>query len=249
MADRRHFRFPRLRHRSAAAAAAVTLLGGLLTAPVSPAQADPTPPTWGNRVVNVLVFHGPEAEQSDPVRRATNVIRRLGNEHGFYVHSSDDPSVFNPDNLARYRSVVFLSTAGVTLDDAQEAAFQAYVKGGGGFVGVHDAAYTQPGSEWFTGLLGTRPAPTLPPAETVVESSASGNNPPNETASHAFDRATGTKWLTRSPTGWLAGELAEPTVVNRYALTSANDFPGRDHEGSYLPDVVLDFDYWALMPK
>jgi 2-methylfumaryl-CoA hydratase len=28
-----------------------------------------------------------------------------------------------------------------------------------------------------------------------------------------------------------------------------HDFPGRDHEGNYLPDVVLDFDYWALMPK
>ncbi|MFY1699773.1 ThuA domain-containing protein [Solwaraspora sp. WMMA2101] len=238
MAHRRHFTFPRLRHRPArpgttrrrrtALAATVTLLAGLLTAPVSAAQAYTAPPTWGNRVVNVLVFHGPEAEQDDPVRRATNVIRRLGNEHGFYVHSADDPAVFNADNLARYRSVVFLSAHGVTLDSAQEAALQAYVKGGGGFVGVHDAAYAQSGSEWFTGLLGTRPAPTLPPAETVTEASASGNNPPNETASHAFDRATGTKWLTRSPTGWLAGELAEPTVVNRYALTSANDFPGRD---------------------
>ncbi|MFY1638023.1 ThuA domain-containing protein [Solwaraspora sp. WMMB335] len=235
MADRRHFRFPRSRprpgspgRRATALTAAATLLAGLLTVPASPAPAYTAPPTWGNRVVNVLVFHGPEAEQADPVRRATNVIRRLGNEHGFYVHSSDDPSVFNPDNLARYRSVVFLSTNGVTLDDAQEAAFQAYVKAGGGFVGVHDAAYAQSGSAWFTGLLGTRPAPTLPPSETVVEASASGNNPPNETATHAFDGLTGTKWLTRTPTGWLAGTLAAPTVITRYALTSANDFAGRD---------------------
>ena len=28
-----------------------------------------------------------------------------------------------------------------------------------------------------------------------------------------------------------------------------HDFPGQDHEGNYLPEVVLDFDYWALMPK
>ncbi|MEP4768738.1 MAG: MaoC family dehydratase [Roseibium sp.] len=27
------------------------------------------------------------------------------------------------------------------------------------------------------------------------------------------------------------------------------DFPGQDHEGNYLQEVILDFDYWALMPK
>jgi 2-methylfumaryl-CoA hydratase len=30
---------------------------------------------------------------------------------------------------------------------------------------------------------------------------------------------------------------------------ACHDFPGQDHEGNYLPEVVLDFDYWALMPK
>ena len=28
-----------------------------------------------------------------------------------------------------------------------------------------------------------------------------------------------------------------------------HDFPLRDGEGRYLPDVLLDFDYWALMPR
>ncbi|MEV0610360.1 ThuA domain-containing protein [Polymorphospora rubra] len=231
MADRRHFRIPRPTRPirpAVAVAAAATLLAGMLTVPATTPAASAAPPTWGNRVVNVLVFHGPEAEQADPVNRATNIIRKLGTEHGFYVHQSADPSVFNPENLARYRSVVFLSANGVTLNDAQEAAFQSYVKGGGGFVGVHDAAYAQPTSEWFTGLIGTRPAPSLPPSEKVVEATASGNNPPNETAQHAFDGSTGTKWLTRTTTGWLTGKLAEPTVISRYALTSANDSPGRD---------------------
>jgi len=27
------------------------------------------------------------------------------------------------------------------------------------------------------------------------------------------------------------------------------DFPLKDQAGKYLPDVVLDFDYWALMPR
>jgi glucose/arabinose dehydrogenase len=124
--------------------------------------------------------------------------------------------------------VVFLSANGVTLDDAQEAAFQAYIKGGGGFLGVHDAARAQPTSAWFTGLIGTRPAAGLPNAEKPVSATASAENPPNETAAKAIDGSTGTKWLTFNPTGWLAAKLAKPVVVSRYALTSANDFPGRD---------------------
>ncbi|MDQ7909465.1 ThuA domain-containing protein [Phytohabitans sp. ZYX-F-186] len=217
--------------RAAALASAATLALGVLSVPsvasAAPAPVD-LPPTWGKNAVNVLVFHGPVAEQDDPVTRAVAAIRKLGRENGFYVHDSADPAVFNPTNLARYRSVVFLSANGVTLDDTQEAAFQAYVKGGGGFVGVHDAARAQPSSEWFTGLIGTRPAASLPNAERVVESSASANNPPNETVTQVFDGLTSTKWLAFARSGWLAGKLAAPVVVSRYALTSANDFAGRD---------------------
>ncbi|TDC40121.1 DUF1080 domain-containing protein [Micromonospora sp. 15K316] len=178
--------------------------------------------------VRVLVFHGRAAEQDDPVGRAATAIKKLGRQNDFAVDVSNDPNVFNVDNLARYRGVVFLSANGVTLSDAQEAAFQAYVKGGGGFVGVHDAVRAQPDSSWFTGLLGTRPAAGLPNAEKPVSAAASGENPPNETAAMAIDGSTSTKWLARTTTGWLSAKLAAPVVVSRYALTSANDFPGRD---------------------
>ncbi|MEV0154087.1 ThuA domain-containing protein [Micromonospora sp. NPDC050686] len=187
-------------------------------APAAPAPA----------AVKVLVFHGPVDKQDDPVTRAAAAIKDLGTEHGFTVDVSADPGAFTFGNLARYRGVVFLSANGVTLNDAQEAAFQAYVKGGGGFVGVHDAARAQPSSSWFTGLIGARPATSLPNAEKAVSATASAENPPNETAAKAIDGSTSTKWLTFNPTGWLAAKLAKPVVVSRYALTSANDFPGRD---------------------
>ncbi|SBT45902.1 ThuA domain-containing protein [Micromonospora narathiwatensis] len=253
MADRRHFRFSRwvgrLRadstgsttpppptltvprragrpRRVGALASSAALALGMLALPaqaVTPAVA-----AEAAAAVRVLVFHGPVDQQDDPVAKATASIRDLGEQQGFTVDDSADPAVFTVGNLARYRAVVFLSANGVTLDDAQEAAFQAYVKGGGGFVGVHDAARAQPESSWFTGLIGTRPATSLPNAEKPVSATASGENPPNETAAKAIDGSTGTKWLTFSPTGWLAVKLAQPVAVSRYALTSANDFPGRD---------------------
>ena len=229
--------------RAAFLASSATLLLGLSVLPAIAAPAKPEPPQKPTTPVNVLVFHGPVAQQNDPVALATSAIKKLGKENGFTVEVSDDPAVFTVDNLARYRGVVLLSARGVTLSEDQEAAFQAYINGGGGFVGIHDAARFQPDSSWFTGLIGTRPA-TNP--EKVVEVTASGDNPPNETKNHLVDGMTNTKWLTFAPTGWVAVKLAEPVAVTHYTMTSANDFPGRDprdwtlqgsHDGTNWTDL------------
>ncbi len=235
------------RRRAGALASSAALVLGVLTLPAQAVNPTAAAAAEAAAAAKVLVFHGPVDKQDDPVTRATATIRDLGKQHGFAVDASADPAVFTVGNLARYRAVVFLSANGVTLNDAQEAAFQAYVKGGGGFVGVHDAARAQPESSWFTGLIGTRPAAGLPNAEKPVSATASGENPPNETAAHAIDGSTSTKWLARTPTGWLAAKLAGPVVVNRYALTSANDFAGRDPrnwtlQGSHNGTTWTDLD-------
>src|SRR5262249_55909493 len=114
------------------------------------------------------------------------------------------------------------------LSADQEAAFKRYIQAGGGFVGVHDAAKAQADSSWFTGLIGTRPATSLSNPEKVTEVTANGDNPPNETKEKLVDGNTNTKWLTSAPPGWVPAKLDKPVAVNHYALTSANDFPGRD---------------------
>ena len=60
--------------------------------------------------------------------------------------------------------------------------------------------------------------------------SASVDNPPNETAAKAFDGSTSTKWYNANggTAGWLQYEFCQPMVVISYALSSANDVPGRD---------------------
>ena len=56
----------------------------------------------------------------------------------------------------------------------------------------------------------------------------SGENPPDEVAVNLKDGDPSTKWLTFSPTGWVAYQMASPVAVVAYSLTSANDTPGRD---------------------
>ncbi|GAB2479297.1 hypothetical protein GCM10027063_21300 [Promicromonospora xylanilytica] len=197
------------------------------TAPVAaaPAALDVTADAAD---VNVLVFHGAPDQQNDPVTLATRTIKELGAEHGFTVHTASDPRAFTAKNLADYRGVVFLSAEGAELSTGQEDALKAYVQGGGGFLGIRDAARAQDRSQWFTGLIGTRPAGNLPDPLAVASVTASAENPPNEDAPNLIDGDSNTKWLAFEPTAWIELEMAEPVAATRYALTSANDAAGRD---------------------
>ncbi|GAA2490657.1 GH92 family glycosyl hydrolase [Winogradskya humida] len=64
--------------------------------------------------------------------------------------------------------------------------------------------------------------------ERITEIQASAENPPGEGKAQAFDGDKGTKWLTFANTGWVQARTDAPLTVGRYALTSANDVPGRD---------------------
>src|SRR4051794_40123509 len=65
--------------------------------------------------------------------------------------------------------------------------------------------------------------------DSVVAVRASGENDEGgEVKENLVDGSDQTKWLVFEPTGWVDLELADPVKVVTYALTSANDAPGRD---------------------
>ncbi|WP_328606902.1 ThuA domain-containing protein [Amycolatopsis sp. NBC_00345] len=198
---------------------------GAVVAAGLPLTITPVAQAATNVPIDVLVFHGAAADQKDPVLRATDAITSLGQANGITVTASADPAVFSPAGLAKYRGVVFLSAQGVTLDRDQETALQNYMKAGGGFLGLSDAARAQDGSQWFSGLIGARPVGARP---TPVAITASAENPPGESKEKLADNDPGTKWLAFAKTGWVAYKLAAPTAVASYDLVSGNDYEGRD---------------------
>ncbi|MCT2584314.1 ThuA domain-containing protein [Actinophytocola sp. S1-96] len=201
---------------------------GTLVAPSITTTTAPQAAAQTAAPVNVLVFHGPAADQKDPVVRATDAIAGLAQRNGMNVAVSSDPAVFSAENLARFRGVVMLSAEGLSLTGAQETALQNFIKAGNGYLGVADAAKFQPNSDWFTGLVGARPVGALTPPIPVADVGTSGENPPRETAVQLTDNDADTKWLTFAETGWVTYTLDEPAVVTKYSMTSANDFDGRD---------------------
>ena len=102
----------------------------------------------------VLVFTRTAKFRHDSIPTAVATLRALATAQGLRTDHGEDPAVFTAANLARYRAVVFANTTGDVLDEAQQAALQAYVEGGGGFLGLHSAADTEYDWPWYGELVG-----------------------------------------------------------------------------------------------
>src|SRR4051812_24902728 len=71
------------------------------------------------------------------IPQAAGAVIKLGAESGFDADSTSDARAFTRDNLARYQAVFFNHTYGDVFDTAQQNAFQAFIRKGGGFAGIH----------------------------------------------------------------------------------------------------------------
>ena len=103
---------------------------------------------------NVLVFSETAGFRHDSIDEGIAAIQALGTANDFEVDATEDSTQFNPTNLAQYDAVVFLSTTGDVLTNDQQEAFEAYVRAGGGFVGIHAAADTEYTWPWYGEAIG-----------------------------------------------------------------------------------------------
>lgn len=102
----------------------------------------------------VLVFTRTAKFRHDSIPVAVDTLRTLAAEAGLRTVHTEDAAVFTPQGLAAYRAVVFANTTGDVLDEAQQQALQAYIEGGGGFLGLHAAADTEYDWPWYGELVG-----------------------------------------------------------------------------------------------
>jgi type 1 glutamine amidotransferase len=102
----------------------------------------------------VLLFSRTAAYRHDAIPVATATLKGLGGQNGFIADSTEDPTCFSAAGLAPYQVVVFLMTTGDVLDEVQQGAFEAWIRAGGGFVGIHSAADTEYGWPFYGALVG-----------------------------------------------------------------------------------------------
>lgn len=104
--------------------------------------------------MRVLLFTRTAGYHHESIPAASDAIRSLAAEAGIGVDDTDDPDIFDSARLADYDAVVFLMTTGDVLDEEQQEALVEFVRGGGGFVGVHSATDTEYDWPWYGQLVG-----------------------------------------------------------------------------------------------
>jgi type 1 glutamine amidotransferase len=99
----------------------------------------------------IAVFTRTVGYRHDSIEAGVEALAALGRADGYDVEPTEDPDALVA-LLPRVHAVVFLNTSGEVLAPAAQAAFERFVRDGGGFVGVHAACDT--GYEWpFYGAL------------------------------------------------------------------------------------------------
>ena len=71
-----------------------------------------------------------------------NMLKTIGQTHGFEVTVATDESEITPARLAKYEIVFFMNTSGEILSAEQRTSFEEWITKNGAFAGVHAATDT-----------------------------------------------------------------------------------------------------------
>ncbi len=111
-------------------------------------------PTLPSAPPHILLFTKTAGFRHDSIPDGISAVRGIIDQKGWELTASEDSSLMRPDVLANVDAVMFLSTTGDILNEDQQIALQNFLESGGGFIGVHAAADTEPDWPWYRQRLG-----------------------------------------------------------------------------------------------
>lgn len=126
----------------------------LLSAAVLAATVLTQDPVFRIPETQVLVFSKTAAFRHGSIGAGKKMFEKLSMERAWITDYSEDSSVFTSDKIAKYDVIVFLSTTGDVLGDAQQKAMEGWMGEGRGYIGIHAAADTEYDWSWYGSLVG-----------------------------------------------------------------------------------------------
>jgi type 1 glutamine amidotransferase len=133
-------------------------LAVVLLVPLAPAIADrghDKSQGQDQKRFSALIFSKTAAfRHTECIPQGTVAIAQMAAQRGFDVDATENAGAFTDENLANYDVVIFLCTTGDVLNADQQAAFERYIRAGGGYAGIHSASDTEYDWPWYGGLVG-----------------------------------------------------------------------------------------------
>lgn len=131
-------------------------LAGLagLAVPAQAAQHDHAMP-------QILLFSHSTGYRHASIEPGVEAIKALGAREHLEVVASEDPAVFSAEGLKGYDAIILLSTStdpkkpeSEWFQGEKREALQAFVRGGGGVVGIHAASDSHYHWPWYGKMIG-----------------------------------------------------------------------------------------------
>jgi len=86
----------------------------------------------------------------DGISSGVAFLESTAQDRGWGLFHTENGAIFNEGDLRRFQVVVFLNASGDMLSAEQEAAFEAWLLDGGGWLGVHSAGdSSHEGWQWY----------------------------------------------------------------------------------------------------
>ena len=86
----------------------------------------------------------------DGITGGAAFLEGAARERGWGIFHTENGAIFNERDLQRFQVVIFLNASGDMLSAEQEAAFEAWLQDGGGWLGVHSAGdSSHEGWQWY----------------------------------------------------------------------------------------------------
>src|SRR3954447_4255097 len=103
---------------------------------------DQTPPALpaGLKPGGILIYSKTNGFRDTPAIQASNTtLSAIAQRRGWPFFQTENGAVMNPQQLSKFKLVIWNNTSGDTLTAQQRAAFRAWVENGGSFMGIHGA--------------------------------------------------------------------------------------------------------------
>lgn len=178
----------------------------------------------------ILLFSETRAYRHDSIEDALLALEELALSIGVQTDfAADSANVFTAENLANYHAVVWVLTSGDVLNNDEQAAFEQYIRTGGGYAGIHAASDTEYDWPWYGQLVGAyfERHPDIQSATQIVEDQT-----------HSSTAHLGASWTrTDEWYDFSRNPRAEVNVLLRLDESSYSDGGmGDDHPSAWYHD-------------
>lgn len=102
----------------------------------------------------ILIFTKTTEFRHESIPKGVATVTQLLKAENINTIHSEDVRYFCKDSLAKFDAVLFLSTTGDLFNQEQKEAFQSFISGGKGFIGIHAATDTEHNWPWYGQLVG-----------------------------------------------------------------------------------------------